>query len=796
MIQQQFHPTIMQLVKNFHFQTIRQYYEVYWFGTSKSNCLYCVQEFHRSIQRNQCLCQPGDYDDGINLPCLPICGDQIIVDEDDCDDGNNDPYDGCHQCQFTFQDECQICFKGKCYHCKDNYSLIEAINTFISICGDLVIIKMNNAMMVIILNLIDVILVNSNVKEFVRNGMKQMDGIQQVRNVNLYVEMEQLLKDKQYCEDSNLYPFDLCNFCEQECSEHCLLCSNGKCLKCGKGFQYDEQNKLCFQICSDILIVGNEQCLDQITYYLQICENCQLSVIIIFNYVIMANVINVNLVIIQLIMVVNKIMEMDKLQVLKFLTHLFNISILIDLTVIIIVDMAVLFAIRESVKMGYLLDNYACYPIYGDLIIVEPELCDDGNLIPFNGCHNYYSCDLGCIICQSGQCTEISKPNEDNNNDQTTSDLLLINQQFMCTYLWGQYCDGLEGYDDGNDQPQDGCYNCQFLCFQGCVECQQNQCTKCNDKFYIFDILTQKCLQINSYQNDQNIDYPTTEFQQYNALRCGENQLLINNLCINKCGNGFLANKYEECDDGNIFGGDGCSSFCNTEDSLNQEDSLSLCTYIEAPDFNLNILSDKGSSIQLLELTFTQQVKIQTGLVIKHIMLFTISPETQYYLTINSIDNKTIYLGYPKYQIQIEHIQPIQNPILKAEIEKSIIHNAFHYELQIYQKKIILGTTIVLPETTKQQQLLLYKLMILAQLSSNAIMFFNILDLLLSLPYIKFMQNKFLPNLIEFLNTYPKVSLQSIMNYFKVDQLLAKLNGGTFPNHFTNKSNNQIQAKS
>ncbi|CAD8104983.1 unnamed protein product [Paramecium primaurelia] len=220
-----------------------------------------------------------NYDDGINLPCLPICGDQIIVDEDDCDDGNNDPYDGCHQCQFTFQDECQICFKNKCYHCKDNYSLIEAINTFISICGDLVIIKMNNAMMVIILNLIDVILVNSNgiiivsivVKEFVRNGMKQMDGIQQVRNVNLYVEMEQLLKDKQYCEDSNLYPFDLCNFCEQECSEHCLLCSNGKCLKCGKGFNMMNKINYVFKFV--------------VTFKLQGMNNVQIKQHIIYKFV-------------------------------------------------------------------------------------------------------------------------------------------------------------------------------------------------------------------------------------------------------------------------------------------------------------------------------------------------------------------------------------------------------------------------------------------------------------------------------------------------------------------------------
>ncbi|CAD8195876.1 unnamed protein product [Paramecium pentaurelia] len=809
------------------------------FGTSKYDCLSCVQEYHRSIQRNQCLCQPGYQDDEINLPCLPICGDQIIVDEEDCDDGNNDPFDGCHQCQYTCQDECQLCFKGKCYQCKDNYQLIEAINTCISICGDIVIIKNEQCD-------------DGNDNKFDGCYLCQFQCYNHCIHCNqgICYQCDEkngwyltgtkceficgdgiVAKGQEQCDDSNLYPFDQCNFCEQECSEHCLLCQNEECLRCEKGFQYDQQNKLCIQNCGDNLIVGNEQCEDQIMYYQQICEDCQFKchhncqlcnygkcIQCQFGFILIDNGCEQDCGDGQIVgtEVCDSLFQYIN-------SKCFNCNYNCGYGCLVCNQ-----GICEVCQMGYLLDNYACQPICGDLIIVEPELCDDANLIPYDGCYECtYSCELGCSICQSGQCTEMSQPNEDNNdNYQTTSDCipdcklcdndsqcLACNEYFqLINYLCAPICgdsiviEGLEECDDGNDQPYDGCYNCEFQCSQGCVECQQHQCTMCDDKFYFLDILTQKCLQINSDQNNQNIDYPITEFQQYTALRCGENQLLINNLCINQCGNGLLANQYEECDDGNTFGGDGCSSFCNMEDSyqcINQEDSLSLCTYIESPDFNLNILSDKASSIQLLELTFTQQVKIQTELAIEDILLFTISPQTKYHLTINSIDNITIYFGYPKYQIQIEFIQPIQDPILQIDIEKSIIQNKFHQDLQIYQKKIILGTPFVLPETKKQQltsvvqinDVMVYSMVSissLALLSGNAIMFFNLLDLLQSLSYIKYMQYQFPPHLIEFLNTYTKVSLQPIMNYFQVDQLLVKLNGGTSPNQITQKSNRKI----
>lgn len=50
-------------------------------------------------------CEPEYYFDYYNYEsgrnhCIPICGDKIIVGDEECDDGNNDPFDGCFNCKY------------------------------------------------------------------------------------------------------------------------------------------------------------------------------------------------------------------------------------------------------------------------------------------------------------------------------------------------------------------------------------------------------------------------------------------------------------------------------------------------------------------------------------------------------------------------------------------------------------------------------------------------------------------------------------------------------------------------
>ncbi|CAD8088636.1 unnamed protein product [Paramecium primaurelia] len=469
------------------------------YGDSQYNCLTCVKDHHRSIQRNQCLCLTGYYDDGNNLPCFPICGDQIIVGEEECDDGNIKDDDGCVDCQI----KCQV---------------------------------------------------------------------------------------------------------------QCTLCE------------------------------------------LDICKECNVE--------------------------------------------------------------------------GWQLSNQKCIPICGDQLVLGLEECDDGNMIPYDGCYECkFQCLEQCAQCENGICKACIKPG------------WILNQYNICTTQCGDgiVVDPYEQCDDGNDIPYDGCYWCEFQCTEGCIECQQQQCKKC-DYLYKLNIQTAQCIKENYYDNnDNNQDVEKSNLQLifYTNFRCGENYNLIDNLCISQCGNGILINKYEECDDGNNYGGDGCSAYCHIEDSytcINQEGSLSLCTYIIAPKLNLNILSDNAKQIKIVELTFTQQVKLEESLNFEEIIVFSIFPQTRYQLTISCISNLTITLSDPKYQIQIEFIEQIQNPILQVDIQKNTIFNTYDLGLLENKKTINLGTPFVLSQTTKQQlinivqlnDVMMYSMVgvsSLAFLTGNAIMF-------------------------------------------------------------------------
>ncbi|CAD8196471.1 unnamed protein product [Paramecium octaurelia] len=386
-----------------------------------------------------------------------------------------------------------------------------------------------------------------------------------------------------------------------------------------------------------------------------------------------------------------------------------------------------------------LVGNQCILSLCGDEKVSLAEECDDGNMIPYDGCHECkFSCQLQCDDCIQGICYGCIDTG------------WILNQINICTPQCGDgvVIEEYEQCDDGNDTPYDGCYQCQFECPEGCIQCQSNQCQKCHH-FYVLDIKT------------------------------------------DACGNGLRDGQYEECDDGNLYGGDGCSSFCLIESSYqcrDQENSISLCTYIKAPEMNLNILTNNANSLQVLELTFTSQVQLEEAVNFEDIVAFTIKPQTQYKLTINCISNITIQLSNPKYQIQIEFIEPVQNPVLEVVMQKNIIYNQFQLGLIENEKKFNLGEPFVLPETTKQQlsnvvqlnDAMMYSMAgvsSLALVTGNTIVFFNLLDLLQSFSYLRFMQSEFPPHLRDFLNTYTKVSLKPILNYLQIDQLLEDLNG-------------------
>ncbi|CAD8102894.1 unnamed protein product [Paramecium sonneborni] len=67
---------------------------------------------------------------------IPItCGDLIIQENEECDDGNNIEFDGCFNCKYSCPIECQVCQIGICQDiCEYGFGLIN--NVCSTICGD------------------------------------------------------------------------------------------------------------------------------------------------------------------------------------------------------------------------------------------------------------------------------------------------------------------------------------------------------------------------------------------------------------------------------------------------------------------------------------------------------------------------------------------------------------------------------------------------------------------------------------------------------------------------------------
>ncbi|CAD8131008.1 unnamed protein product [Paramecium sonneborni] len=229
-----------------------------------------------------------------------------------------------------------------------------------------------------------------------------------------------------------------------------------------------------------------------------------------------------------------------------------------------------------------------------------------------------------------------------------------------------------------------------------------------------------------------------------------------------------------KCDDGNNYGGNGCSNLCKIEDSyqcMNQQGLLSLCTYILAPEFHLNILSETTNQIQIIELMFTQYVKLKETLNLEDIIVFTIFHQFD------------IIQSQKAFQIQ-QIPQTILN--IKFKLNLWNLFNILFYKSkfknilflikmnQVYRiiKNYQSWHSICAPRNNQ------ITISSLALLTGNPAIFFNLLELLQSLSYVRYMQYQFPPHLRYFLNTYTKISMQPIFDYLQLDQLFEKLSGG------------------
>ncbi|CAD8207704.1 unnamed protein product [Paramecium octaurelia] len=83
----------------------------------------CIEDCN-ICDRGQCILKCGDGYEFVNNNCHSICGDQIITKEEDCDDGNPIKFDGCFQCKYSCPENCFDCYQGTCLECNDQYQLL------------------------------------------------------------------------------------------------------------------------------------------------------------------------------------------------------------------------------------------------------------------------------------------------------------------------------------------------------------------------------------------------------------------------------------------------------------------------------------------------------------------------------------------------------------------------------------------------------------------------------------------------------------------------------------------------
>ncbi|CAD8098543.1 unnamed protein product [Paramecium sonneborni] len=160
----------------------------------------------------------------INLICETMCGDGIVGNNEECDDGNIYPYDGCYKCKIQCQYGCNICNQQICLDCQTGYEL-NSNGLCYEICGDGLIIG------------------------------------------------------KEECDDMNNIKEDGCFNCQFQCHQQCLICAQGICLLCNYGWQ--SYNNQCQTICGNGLLVeqyeqcddGNNESFDGCDSYCQIEKN-------------------------------------------------------------------------------------------------------------------------------------------------------------------------------------------------------------------------------------------------------------------------------------------------------------------------------------------------------------------------------------------------------------------------------------------------------------------------------------------------------------------------------------------
>ncbi|CAK58729.1 unnamed protein product (macronuclear) [Paramecium tetraurelia] len=350
-----------------------------------------------------------------------------------------------------------------------------------------------------------------------------------------------------------------------------------------------------------------------------------------------------------------------------------------------------------------------------------------------------------------------------------------------------------EGCDDGNDVVRDGCSNCQIdhnysckneilktsICFQcsiNCIECELNtlsqktQCIRCEIGYFLDKNDCVKCSANCLECIDQAQNCVSCKILQQKNHKCqlcesGYYAEYINGTCLNKCGDYIKVNE-EECDDGNNLKGDGCDDQCKLENNY-----IIVNGVIIVPDYPKPLLQSVGTSQvyspnRLFKLSYSVPIFIRDGFQIKDYLTFNFSNDlgvqqmdqsfelTQDIAQINSLNQSLLNL-----MIKINYSRDSQDEILLIKfLNNSMIYSTQGYSQIETEVSCLIPKVIYIDDTTitrvqlatKSNSYILY--FILAMCGGSIVFggieaFFNLLDTLQMLSYLKYINTQLPYNL-------------------------------------------------
>ncbi|CAD8179422.1 unnamed protein product [Paramecium octaurelia] len=666
----------------------------------------------------------------ISGQCVAKCGDQIVVSEEQCDDGNQQPYDGCYECQFSCPLNCIFCNFGICLICNSSYQLIDNQCEFTCSQDENISLSLyqtqsleghfcqisnfisNSYLQHVIINSHNQLLIDNhqcsignygifayqyqlcvyqkpqNCQFLFQNNCQICDENFQLFNQSLCIPIcgNGIIQDYEQCDDANLQQFDGCYLCQSSCQLECLECYASQCFKCLEGWNLIDFK--CISECGDgkIALLQYEQCDDSNNESNDGCFQCKFECA-------------------QNCVLCNR--TLDCVQCQEY----------------------------------FELQNKVCTPICGDgIVIEESEQCDDGNDIQYDGCYQcQFSCKENCQICDQQQCMDppILQCEE--------KGYYLIDNQ--CLSICGDQINTLnEQCDDGNEIPYDGCHKCEFSCPLYCFYCEKGQCLQCEHGYQV-----------------------------------------INNICIGICGDGSKQ-EIEECDDFNQISQDGCSNKCEIEmnwtcTQINLQ--TSQCISSNPPHFNLLFVNQTYDS-SFIQLQITSKVKLQESFqnLTTSLKASLIDINPFYYKIYQQaiVEPNDIVLQDINYLFQIQLLQQVTTEIkFQVQLDTFLIDDyGFQVENQICTLR--LKNPIVLSESQKMvshkmSSLNMYILIglgatsFLILLSGNPVECFEVLDTMQYQSNLKYINSNFPQNVMIYFESSEVVTIIPILDKLKIRDL-------------------------